>query len=108
MCALTQSTTGTVRDMWCVFRVQVRFYNNVYEVLRNGAERLIQPWQSRKQVMVRQLDSSNKLVAKLSTLQVMEECHRQNPLPRKIQSLKPKLNLNIELESVAEEVRARI
>lgn len=42
-----------------------KFYGNIYEVLRNSAELLIQPWQIRKQVAV------------------MEESHRQNPLPRK-------------------------
>ena len=40
---------------------QERLYNNVHDVLTNGAERLIQPWQSRKQVAV------------------MEECHRAFP-----------------------------
>eukprot|EP01050_Picozoa_sp_SAG11_P020597 SAG11_NODE_3500_length_2408_cov_1.650931_2_plen_74_part_00 len=46
--------------------------NNVHDVLTEGAERLIQPWQSRKQVIV------------------MEECHRQNPLPRRPQVLNVK------------------
>jgi scyllo-inositol 2-dehydrogenase (NADP+) len=50
-----------------------RFYDNVYDVLENGAERLITPEQSRKQIAV------------------MEECHRQNPLPRKPQSLVARL-----------------
>ena len=50
-----------------------RFYDNVFDVLQNGAERLIKPEQSRKQVAV------------------MEECHRQNPLPTKPQSLKARL-----------------
>lgn len=50
-----------------------RFYDNVFDVLQNGAEPLIIPAQSRKQVAV------------------MEECHRQNPLPKKPQSLKPRL-----------------
>ena len=43
---------------------QERLYNNVHDVLTNGAERLIQPWQSRKQVAV------------------MEECHRASQRPR--------------------------
>ena len=50
-----------------------RFYDNVFDVLQNGAERLIKPAQSRKQIAV------------------MEECHRQNPLPTRPQSLKPRL-----------------
>jgi len=50
-----------------------RFYNNVYDVLANGAERLIKPEQTRKQIAV------------------MEEAHRQNPLPKKPQSLEFKL-----------------
>lgn len=50
-----------------------RFYNNVYDVLINGAERLIKPEQTRKQIAV------------------MEEAHRQNPLPKKPQSLDFKL-----------------
>eukprot|EP01048_Picozoa_sp_COSAG05_P000388 COSAG05_NODE_10_length_39559_cov_64.255423_22_plen_400_part_00 len=69
---------------------QVRFYNNVHAVLMQGAERLIQPWQSRKQVVV------------------MEECHRQNPLPRKPQSIQPQLSLDVELEMAVEEARARL
>ncbi len=59
---------------------QERLYNNVHDVLTNGAQRLILPWQSRKQVAV------------------MEECHRQNPLPQKPQSLQPQLSLDAELE----------
>ena len=50
-----------------------RFYDNVFDVLVNGAERLITPAQSRAQIAV------------------MEECHRQNPLPRKPQSLEAHL-----------------
>ncbi|MCH9000340.1 MAG: hypothetical protein IID48_19040 [Proteobacteria bacterium] len=50
-----------------------RFYDNVFDVLRNGAAPLITPEQSRKQVAV------------------MEECHRQNPLPTRPQSLEPRL-----------------
>jgi len=50
-----------------------RFYDNVFDVLQNGAERLIKPEQTRKQIAV------------------MEECHRQNPLPTKPQSLKARL-----------------
>jgi len=50
-----------------------RFYDNVFEVLQNGAEPLIKTEQSRKQVAV------------------MEECHRQNPLPTKPQSLEARL-----------------
>ena len=69
---------------------QVRFYNNVFEVLTKGAERLIQPWQSRKQVVV------------------MEECHRQNPLPKKPQSIAPQLSLDEELAVAVEEVKARL
>lgn len=51
----------------------------MHDVLTNGADRLIQPWQSRKQVMV------------------MEECHRQNPLPKRPQSIQPSLSLDEEL-----------
>jgi hypothetical protein len=50
-----------------------RFYDNVFDVLQNGAVQLIQPEQSRKQIAV------------------IEECHRQNPLPTRPQSLKPRL-----------------
>jgi len=50
-----------------------RFYDNVFDVLQNGAEQLIKPEQSRKQIAM------------------MEECHRQNPLPTRPQSLKPRL-----------------
>jgi hypothetical protein len=50
-----------------------RFYSNVFDVIRNGAEQLIKPEQTRKQIAV------------------MEECHRQNPLPVRPQSLKPRL-----------------
>jgi scyllo-inositol 2-dehydrogenase (NADP+) len=50
-----------------------RFYDNVFDVLQNGAEQLIKPEQSRKQIAV------------------IEECHRQNPLPTRPQSLKPRL-----------------
>ncbi|MFT5368184.1 MAG: scyllo-inositol 2-dehydrogenase (NADP+) [Candidatus Latescibacterota bacterium] len=50
-----------------------RFYDNVFDVLQNGAERLIKPEQTRKQIAV------------------IEECHRQNPLPTKPQSLAPRL-----------------
>jgi predicted dehydrogenase len=50
-----------------------RFYDNVFDVLRNGADPLITPEQSRKQIAV------------------IEECHRQNPLPTKPQSRKAHL-----------------
>ena len=46
-----------------------RIYENIFEVLTNGAEKLIKPEQSRKQVAV------------------MEECHRQNSLPPRDQSI---------------------
>ncbi len=46
-----------------------RIYNNLYDVLNNGAELLIKPEQIRKQIVI------------------LEEAHRQNPLPRKPQSL---------------------
>jgi scyllo-inositol 2-dehydrogenase (NADP+) len=49
------------------------FYDNVFDVLQNGAEPLITPEQSRKQIAV------------------IEECHRQNPLPTRPQSLEPRL-----------------
>ena len=48
------------------------------------------PWQSRKQVMV------------------MEECHRQNPLPKRPQSLQPQLSLDEEMELAVEEARSRL
>jgi predicted dehydrogenase len=54
-------------------RGAARFYDNVFDVLQHGAERLITPEQSRKQIAV------------------IEECHRQNPLPTKPQSLKVRL-----------------
>ena len=41
-----------------------RFYGNLFDVLRGGADLLITPAQVRRQVAV------------------LEECHRQNPLPR--------------------------
>ncbi len=50
-----------------------RIYNNIYDVLNNGTELLIRPEQTRKQIAV------------------LEEAHRQNPLPRKPQSLDFKL-----------------
>lgn len=50
-----------------------RIYNNIYDVLTNGAELLIKPEQTRKQIAV------------------LEEAHRQNPLPRKPQSIDFKL-----------------
>ena len=50
-----------------------RFYDNVFDVLQNGAEQLITPEQSRKQIAV------------------IEECHRQNPLPTRPQSLEARL-----------------
>jgi hypothetical protein len=50
-----------------------RFYDNVFDVLRNGAERLITPDQVRKQIAV------------------IEECHRQNPLPTRPQRLEARL-----------------
>jgi predicted dehydrogenase len=49
------------------------FYDNVFDVLENGAERIVTPEQVRKQIAV------------------MEECHRQNPLPTKPQSLTARL-----------------
>lgn len=69
---------------------QERLYNNVADVLNNGAERLIQPWQSRKQVIV------------------MEECHRQNPLPKRPQNLQPQLSLDEELAVAVEDERSRL
>eukprot|EP01044_Picomonas_judraskeda_P003982 COSAG03_NODE_341_length_8828_cov_77.724940_6_plen_268_part_00 len=69
---------------------QERLYNNVHAVLTTGAERLIQPWQSRKQVAV------------------MEEAHRQNPLPRKPQSLTPQLSLDAELELAVRQSHASL
>lgn len=42
-----------------------RFYNNVYDVIRNRGKLLITPAQVRKQIAV------------------MEACHKQNPLPKK-------------------------
>ena len=50
-----------------------RIYDNIHDVLTNGAEKLIKPEQSRKQVAV------------------IEECHRQNPLPKREQSIPFKL-----------------
>ena len=46
-----------------------RIYKNIHDVLNNGAELLIKPEQVRKQIAI------------------IEEAHRQNPLPRKPQSL---------------------
>jgi len=41
------------------------FYNNIYDVLVNGAELVVKPEEVRRQIAV------------------IEECHRQNPLPRR-------------------------
>jgi hypothetical protein len=59
-------------------------------LIKNDSRRLIMPWQSRKQVMV------------------MEECHRQNPLPKRPQSLQPQLSLDEEMELAVEEARSRL
>jgi len=42
------------------------FYNNVYDVLVNGAEQVVKPAEVRRQIMA------------------IEECHRQNKLPRRV------------------------
>lgn len=47
-----------------------RFYNNVYDVIRNKGKLLIHPSEVRKQIAV------------------MEEAHRQNPLPKKTKKTK--------------------
>lgn len=50
-----------------------RIYNNIYDVLTNDADLMIKPEQTRKQIAI------------------IEEAHRQNPLPRKPQSLSVEL-----------------
>ena len=114
---------------------QERLYNNIHDVLTNGAERLIQPWQSRKQVAVMEechrasqrarcsRPSARPQAARaalarvplcLPTSQDASEPRRlmwsagQNPLPRRPQQLQPELSLDEELELAVEEERARL
>ena len=66
-----RETLPWVEESWApedgdTFQILSRgFYNNVYDVLTHGAEPVIKLAEVRRQVAV------------------MEECHRQNPLPRK-------------------------
>ena len=46
---MSNRLTTRLSDLGCE---QGRFYNNVFDVLRLDKDRLIHPWQSRKQVML--------------------------------------------------------